>query len=33
MIDEDASSNSYHKHVQATNTFGNEETIEEFFVS
>ena len=31
MIDEDASSNSYHKHVQATTTLGNEEIVEEIF--
>ena len=31
MIDEDASSNSYHEHVQATTTPGNEETIEKIF--
>jgi hypothetical protein len=31
MIDEDASSNSYHEHVQATRTLGNEETVEEIF--
>jgi uncharacterized coiled-coil protein SlyX len=31
MIDEDASSNYYHEHVQATSTLGNEETIEEIF--
>jgi hypothetical protein len=31
MIDEDASSNSYHEHVQATSTLGNEETVEDIF--
>ena len=31
MIDEDASSNSYHEHVQATATLGNEETVKEIF--
>jgi hypothetical protein len=31
MIDEDASSNSYHEHVQATSTLRNEETVEEIF--
>jgi hypothetical protein len=31
MIDEDASSNSYHEHVQAATTPGNEETIQEIF--
>ena len=31
MIDEDASSNSYHEHVQATTTPGNEETVKEIF--
>ena len=31
MIDEDASSNSYHEHIEATTTPGNEETVEEIF--
>ena len=31
MIVEDASSNSYHEHVQATTTPGNEEIVEEIF--
>ena len=29
MIDEDASSNSYHKHVQATSTRGSKEIFDE----
>ena len=31
MIDDDASSNSYHEYVQATSTLGNEETVEKIF--
>ena len=31
MIDEDASNNYYHEHVQATTIPQNEETIEEIF--
>jgi hypothetical protein len=29
MIDEDASSNSYHEHVQATTTRGSKEIVDE----
>jgi hypothetical protein len=31
VIDQDASSKSYHEHVQATSTLGNEEIVEEIF--